>query len=100
MSRLPARVTVRAARARRHSRQGPRRESRVGRIHYDVVRHGSGWLVQTSGYSCECANQLEALVCAFVLAKDLWESLHAPTGVRLRQDDGQWREARAFGAAD
>jgi hypothetical protein len=72
----------------------------VGRIHYDVVRHGSGWLVQTSGYSCECANQLEALVCAFVLAKDLWESLHAPTGVRLRQDDGQWREARAFGAAD
>ena len=69
----------------------------MGRIHYDVIRHGAGWRLQTSGYACECANQLEALLCAFALAKELWESLRAPTGVRLRMDDGQWREARAFG---
>jgi hypothetical protein len=70
----------------------------MGRIHYDVTRHGAGWRVQTAGYACECANQLEAVLCALVMAKQLWESLHAPTGVRVRLDDGQWREARAFGA--
>jgi len=72
----------------------------VGRIHYDVVRSGTGWRVQTCGYACDCANQIEALTCAFVLAKELWQSLGAPTGVRVRATDGGWREARAFGADD
>lgn len=72
----------------------------MARIHYDVVRHGEGWRVQTCGFTCECANQIEALTCAFVMAKQLFESLRAPTGVRVRAADGAWREARAFGIDD
>ena len=72
----------------------------MARIHYDVVKHDAGWRVQTCGFACECANQIEALTCAFVMAKQLFESLHAPTGVRVRAADGGWREARAFGVDD
>lgn len=67
------------------------------RIHYDVVKHDTGWRVQTCGYACECADPIEAMLCALALAKGLWESLHAPSAVRVRLADGQWHQARAFG---
>jgi hypothetical protein len=70
------------------------------RIHYDVIRHGDGWRVQTCGFTSDCANQLEALTYAYFLAKDLWSSLRAPTCVRVRTADGGWREARVFGVED
>jgi hypothetical protein len=74
----------------------------MGRIHYDVMpkADGPGWRVRTCGYACDCANQVEALVCAFLMAKDLWESFGAACDVRLQVADGQWREARCFGADD
>jgi hypothetical protein len=70
----------------------------VDRILYDVVRHGDGWRVRTCGYASDCTSQIEAVLCALVLAKGLWESLHAPSAVRVQTASGEWRQARAFGA--
>jgi hypothetical protein len=69
----------------------------VDRIVYDVVRNGTGWRVRTCGYACDCSNQIEAVLCALTLAKGLWESLHAPSAVRVQKADGQWHHARNFG---
>jgi hypothetical protein len=69
----------------------------MGRIQYEVVPHGTGWRMRTCGYGHDYATQIEALFEAMMQAKAMWDSLRAPTAVRVRLSDGAWREARVFG---
>jgi len=69
----------------------------MDRIQYEVVRHGPRWRVRTCGFGQEFESQAEALFGALMLARELWDSLHAPCCVRVQLSDGRWHEARAFG---
>jgi hypothetical protein len=71
----------------------------MDRIEYDVVRIGPRWRVRTSGFGQDFDTQAEALFGALLLARQLWDSLHAPCGVRVQLADGRWHEARSFGEA-
>jgi hypothetical protein len=52
--------------------------------------------VRTCGFGQDFDSQVEALLEALVLARGLWDSLHAPCCVRVQLSDGRWHEARVF----
>ena len=73
----------------------------MSRHFYYVVDVGSEWEVR-SGLRPEVAarrfpNQAEAVAAAAALARDDWQLLGRPTGIRVPDLLGQWRDEITFG---
>lgn len=73
------------------------------RLNYYVVAAGRGWEVRSDAepdvaQAC-CDSCAEALLAALTRARQAWQAGHRPTGVRVQDLLGRWREEASFGYA-
>jgi hypothetical protein len=75
----------------------------MNRLNYYVVDAGREWEVRSDAEpdvaQARCASCAEALLAALQRARDAWRAQHRPTGVRVQDLLGRWREEATFGFA-
>lgn len=71
------------------------------RLNYYVIDAGRDWEVRSDAEpevaQARCGSGAEALLAALQRAGQVWQDQHRPTGVRMQDLLGRWREEASFG---
>ena len=71
----------------------------MARRYYYVTQSAPGWVVKTAGdeRGVQFRTQADAITAAAQAARNDWEHGGTPSGVRIHDREGKWRDERTYG---